>query len=80
MSHAGFAAEVCQPEPGSSRAVVRIRGLCQPEPAGVPQRPAVLHDDPDADPRDAAGVPGHAVGEGVGPGGDPERFGDLVEQ
>jgi hypothetical protein len=46
---------------------------------GRRRRPA-LHDDPDADSRDAAGVPGNAVRDGVGPGGDAERFGDLVEQ
>jgi hypothetical protein len=41
---------------------------------------AGLDDDPDGDPADAAGVLGRAEDQGVGPGGDPERFGDLVEQ
>jgi hypothetical protein len=44
-------------------------------PAGT-----ALHGDPDGDPDDAAGVLGRAEDQGVGPGGDPERFGDLIEQ
>jgi hypothetical protein len=39
-----------------------------------------LDGDPDGDPDDAAGVLGRAEDQGVGPGGDPERFGDLIEQ
>ena len=39
-----------------------------------------LDGDPDGDPADAAGVLGRAEDQGVGPGGDPERFGDLIEQ
>jgi hypothetical protein len=39
-----------------------------------------LDGDPDGDAVDAAGVLGGAEDEGVGPGGDPERFSDLVEQ
>jgi hypothetical protein len=39
-----------------------------------------LDGDPDGDPADAAGVLGQAEDQGVGPGGDPERFGDLIEQ
>ena len=41
---------------------------------------AVLDGDPDGDPADTAGVLGRAEDQGVGPGGDPERFGDLIEQ
>jgi hypothetical protein len=41
---------------------------------------AALDGDPDGDPADAAGVLGRAEHQGVGPGGDPERFGDLIEQ
>jgi hypothetical protein len=41
---------------------------------------AALNGDPDGDPADAAGVLGRAEDQGVGPGGDPERFGDLIEQ
>jgi hypothetical protein len=41
---------------------------------------AGLDGDPDGDPADAAGVLGRAEDQGVGPGGDPERFGDLIEQ
>ena len=41
---------------------------------------AALDGDPDGDPADAAGVLGRAEDQGVGPGGDPERFGDLIEQ
>jgi hypothetical protein len=41
---------------------------------------AVLDGDSDGDPADAAGVLGRAEDQGVGPGGDPERFGDLIEQ
>ena len=41
---------------------------------------AALDGDPDGDPVDAAGMPGRTEDQGVGPGGDPERFGDLVEQ
>jgi hypothetical protein len=41
---------------------------------------AALNGDPDGDPADAAGVLGRAQDQGVGPGGDPERFGDLIEQ
>ena len=36
--------------------------------------------DPDGDPGHAAGVLCRAADHGVGPGRDPERFGDLVEQ
>jgi len=39
-----------------------------------------LDGDPDGDPVDAAGVLGRTEDQGIGPGGDPERFGDLVEQ
>jgi hypothetical protein len=46
-------------------------------PAGTE---AVLDGDPDGDPADTAGVLGRAEDQGVGPGGDPERFGDLIEQ
>jgi hypothetical protein len=31
-------------------------------------------------PSTAAGVPGRTEDQGVGPGGDPERFADLIEQ
>jgi len=41
---------------------------------------AVLDGDTDGDPADTAGVLGRAEDQGVGPGGDPERFGDLIEQ
>ena len=41
---------------------------------------AGLDDDPDGDPVDAAGMTGGTEDQGVGPGGDPERFGDLIEQ
>jgi hypothetical protein len=44
------------------------------------RRPAALEGDPDGDPVDAAGMVGGTEDQGVGPGGDPERFGDLVEQ
>jgi len=39
-----------------------------------------LDDDADGDAVDAAGVLGGTEDQGVGAGGDPERFGDLVEQ
>jgi len=39
-----------------------------------------LDGDPDGDPVDAAGMVGGTEDQGVGPGGDPERFGDLIEQ
>jgi hypothetical protein len=39
-----------------------------------------LDGDPDGDPGDAAGMVGGTEDQGVGPGSDPERFGDLVEQ
>jgi hypothetical protein len=39
-----------------------------------------LDGDPDGDPVDAAGMVGGTEDQGVSPGGDPERFGDLVEQ
>ena len=54
--------------------------------AGRRRRPAGagtaagLDGDPDGDAVDAAGVLGGAQDQGVGTGGDPERFGDLVEQ
>ena len=41
---------------------------------------AALDGDADGDPADAAGVFGRPQHQGVGPGGDPERFGDLIEQ
>jgi len=41
---------------------------------------AGLHGDADGDPGDAAGMLGRAHDQGVGPGSDPERFGDLIEQ
>jgi hypothetical protein len=41
---------------------------------------AGLDDDPDGDPVDAAGMTGGTEDQGVGPGGDPEWFGDLIEQ
>ena len=41
---------------------------------------AGLDGDPDGDAVDAAGVLGRAEHQGVRPGGDPERFGDLIEQ
>jgi hypothetical protein len=44
------------------------------------RRPAALDGDPDGDPVDAAGMAGGTEDQGVGPGGDPERFGDLIEQ
>jgi hypothetical protein len=44
------------------------------------RRPAGLDGDPDGDPVDAAGMVGGTEDQGVGPGSDPERFGDLVEQ
>jgi hypothetical protein len=39
-----------------------------------------LDGDPDGDAVDAAGMVGGTEDQGVGPGGDPERFGNLVEQ
>jgi hypothetical protein len=39
-----------------------------------------LDGDPDGDPVEPAGVLGRTEDQGVGPGGDPERFADLVEQ
>jgi hypothetical protein len=44
------------------------------------RRSAGLDGDPDGDPVDAAGMVGGTEDQGVGPGSDPERFGDLVEQ
>jgi len=44
------------------------------------RRPAGLDGDADGDPADAAGMLGRAHDQGVGPGSDPERFGDLIEQ
>ena len=41
---------------------------------------AGLDGDADGDPADAAGMLGRAHDQGVGPGSDPERFGDLIEQ
>jgi hypothetical protein len=46
----------------------------------VEQGPAGLDGDPDGDPVDAAGMVSGTEDQGVRPGGDPERFGDLVEQ
>jgi hypothetical protein len=40
----------------------------------------MLDGDPDGDPVDAAGMASRTEDQGVGPGGDPERLGDLVEQ
>jgi hypothetical protein len=39
-----------------------------------------LDGDPDGDPVDPAGMSGGTQDQGVGAGGDPERFGDPVEQ
>jgi len=50
-------------------------------PAGTEaEAGSALDGDPDGDPADAAGVLGRAEDQRVGPGGDPERFGDLIEE
>ena len=54
-----------------------LAGRRRPAGAGTA---AGLDGDPDGDAVDAAGVLGGAQDQGVGTGGDPERFGDLVEQ
>ena len=61
------------------------RNFCRPpSQAGAlrlttPQRRG-SRDDADRDPVDAARVLGRAADHRIGPGRDPERFGDLIEQ